>query len=100
MSSADARRRALEEHVLDEVRDAAALGGLVPRPARQPDADADGAHVRHRLGEETKAVVENVSDDHGEFDMVNARSRTRLGIGPADVPQTVDRQGITSAQRL
>ena len=63
MSSADRRGRALEEHVLDEVRDAAALGRFVARPARQPDADADRADLRHRLGEETKAVIENVSNN-------------------------------------
>ena len=54
---------ALEEHVLDEVRDAAALGRFVARPARQPDADADRADLRHPLGENAEAVIENVSDD-------------------------------------
>ena len=58
-----ARRGALEEHVLDEVRDAAALGGFVARAARQPDADADRADLRHPLGEKPKTVVEHVSDD-------------------------------------
>ena len=63
MSSAERVAGALEEHVLDEMRDAAALGRLVPRAARQPDADADRAHLRHPLGEDAKAVIENVSDD-------------------------------------
>ena len=58
-----ARLGALEEHVLDKVRDAAALGGLVAGPARQPDADADRADLRHPLGEDAEAVVENVSND-------------------------------------
>ena len=57
------RRRALEQHVLDEVGDAAALGGFVARSARQPDADADRTDLRHPLGENAKAVIENVSDD-------------------------------------
>ena len=57
------RRRALEQHVLDKMGDAAALGRFMPRPARQPDADADRAHLRHLLGEKTEAVIENVSDD-------------------------------------
>ena len=61
MSSADAARRALEEHVLDEVGDAAALGRFVARPARQPDADADRSDLRHPLGEKTKTVPENLS---------------------------------------
>ena len=55
--------RALEQHVLDEMRDAAALGGFVPRAARQPHADTDRADLRHPLGEKTEAVIENVSDD-------------------------------------
>ena len=57
------RRGALEEHVLDEVGDAALLRGLVAGPARQPDADADRAHVRHPLGEEAEAVSKHVADD-------------------------------------
>jgi len=66
-------RRALEEHVLDEVRDAAALGGFMARAARQPDADADRADRRHPLSEKTKTVTENVSDDR----------RIRQGVGLA-----------------
>ena len=59
--------RALEEHVLDEVGDAAALVGLVARAARQPHPDADGTDVRHGLGDESKAVVENIADNHCEI---------------------------------
>ena len=58
-----ARRRALEEHVLDEVGDAALLLGLVTRAARQPDADADRAHMRHPLGKETETIRKHVADD-------------------------------------
>ena len=58
-----AAARSLEEHVLDEVRDAATLGRFVTRPARQPDADADRTDLRHRLGEDAKPVIENVSSD-------------------------------------
>ena len=63
MSSADRRGRALEQHVLDEMGDATALGGLVPGASRQPDADTDGPDLRHPLGEKTKAIIENVSND-------------------------------------
>jgi hypothetical protein len=35
----------LEEHVLDEVRDAGVLRGLVSGAAREPHAYADRAHV-------------------------------------------------------
>ena len=58
-----ARAGALEQHVLDEMRDAAALGRFVARSAGQPDADADRTDLRHPLGENAKAVIENVSDD-------------------------------------
>ena len=57
------RRRALEQHVLDEMGDPAALGGFMPRPPGEPDADTDRTDLGHLLGEETEAVVENVSDD-------------------------------------
>ena len=58
-----AGRGALEEHVLDEVRDAALLLRLMTRPPREPHADADGAHVWHPLREETQAIREDVADD-------------------------------------
>ena len=64
MSSADARVGALEQHVLDEMRDAAALVALVPRPAHQPDADRHRPHMRHRLGDEAQTVVQNLANDH------------------------------------
>jgi hypothetical protein len=48
--------------VLDEVRDAAAFRLFMPRSARQPHADADGSDLRHPLGEDAEAVIENVSD--------------------------------------
>ena len=57
------RRRAFEEHVLNEVRDPAAVSRLVPRSPRQPDANADRTDLRHPLGQNTKAVIENISDD-------------------------------------
>ena len=64
MSSALRDRRALEEHVLDKVRDAAVLAGLVARTARQPHADRDRPHVVHLLGDETDPVREDLADDH------------------------------------
>jgi len=36
---------------------------FMARSAGQPDADADRAHLRHALREETKATVENVADN-------------------------------------
>ena len=60
-----AASRALEQHVLDEVRDARMRLGLVPRATSQPDADADGTHVRHSLGDETDTVGEYVAANTG-----------------------------------
>ena len=65
MSSADRVVGALEEHVLDEVRDAGVLGRLVTRAARQPDADRHRSDVRHRFGHETKTVREGLAADAG-----------------------------------
>ena len=55
---------ALEQHVLDEVGDAAALVALVPRPPGQPDPDRHRSHVRHRLGDEPEPTVEDVANHH------------------------------------
>ena len=63
MSSALRVDGALEEHVLDEMRDTALLLRLVARAAREPDADADRTHVRHPLGEKTETVGKHVADD-------------------------------------
>ena len=60
-----ARGRALEQHVLDEVRDAALFVRLVARAARQPHTEADRAHVAHRFSDETNPVVECVANNHG-----------------------------------
>jgi len=59
-----ARVRALEEHVLDEVRDPAALVGFVPRPPRQPHADRHRAHVRHRFSDEPQSTVQDFAHHH------------------------------------
>ena len=58
-------RRALEEHVLDEMRDARVGRALVARPAGQPRPEADRAHAGHGLGEQTQSVVEPFEGNHG-----------------------------------
>jgi len=59
------RRRALEEHVFDEVRDAAFLVRLVPRAARQPQSDRHRSDVRHRLGDQPQARRQRLGSHHG-----------------------------------
>ena len=46
------RAGALEEQVLDEVRDARARIRLVPRAGADPEAERDGTHARHVLGDD------------------------------------------------
>ena len=84
-------RRALEEHVLDEVRDAAALGRFVARPARQPHADADRTDLRHPLGEKTKAVIENVSDNRRVRQGVELAAGTRVNGGRKGAAKPLER---------
>jgi hypothetical protein len=50
--------------VLDEVRDAALRRCFVAGSAHQPDTDADGPNVRHRLGNETKTGIQDLASDH------------------------------------
>ncbi len=52
------RRRALEEQVLDEMRDARALVLLVARTGADPVAERDGADARHALGDHALAGIE------------------------------------------
>src|SRR3954466_13945083 len=55
---------AFEEHVLDKVRDAAALARSMPRTAHQPAANRHRPHMRHRFGDQAKPIVENVTKGH------------------------------------
>ena len=54
---------AFEEHVLDEMRDAALLGRLMARSPRQPHADTHGPDVRHPLGHESETAGKHVAND-------------------------------------
>jgi hypothetical protein len=49
---------ALEEHVLGEVGDPVGLGGLVARARGQHHEARDGLRLRHRSGQDAKAVGE------------------------------------------
>src|SRR5206468_8097981 len=75
-----AARGALEQHVLDEMRDAPALGRFVAGAPGEPYADADRSDLRHLLGEKAKSVIENVSNDR--YIQGEARSGARV-TGPA-----------------
>ena len=55
--------RALEEEVLDEVRDAGAICALVAGADVDPEAERDGAHARDPFGDDALAAVE-LAQDH------------------------------------
>ncbi len=63
-----AGRRALEQHVLDEMGDSTLFVGLVPGPAREPHAQADRTDMAHRFSHETNPVVECVANNHESDD--------------------------------
>src|SRR5882762_4362895 len=52
--------RALENHVLDEVREAVFLENFAAGTIANPNADRNGANVGHRLCEDHEAVRQNV----------------------------------------
>ena len=54
---------ALEDHVLDKVGDAVALGRLIPRSTGNPDTHGKAVHVRHPLGKDEHAVGQNGTAD-------------------------------------
>ena len=66
--------RALEQHVLDEVRDARAVGALVAGADVDPEAERDGAHARHPLGDDPLTGVELTQDDLLHGPMVGERT--------------------------
>ena len=51
-------RGALEQHVLDEVRDAVLLRRFAARAGAHPDAHRNRAHVRHGFRDHAHAVSE------------------------------------------
>ena len=55
--------RTLEQHVLDEVRDAVVPRRFAPRAGTDPDAHRHAAHVRHNLGDYAHAVVQRAHFD-------------------------------------
>ena len=50
-----APRRALERHVLEQMRDAVLVGPLVAAAGADPDAERGGFQMRHRVGDDGKA---------------------------------------------
>src|SRR5690606_23792812 len=53
--------------------------GLVARAARQPPADRDRPHVRHGLGDQPEAVVEDLANDHAQ--LFNCKYLNYKGLG-------------------
>ena len=70
--------RALEEHVLGEVRDPLGLGGLVARTGREHDEAGDRSHLRHRCGNDADAIAERhlLEHSHSVDGIDSARART------------------------
>jgi len=62
-----ARFRALENHVLDEVRNAVPFGIFVARAGLQPNADRDRTDVRHLLGNDGEAIRQNLTTNAASF---------------------------------
>ena len=54
---------ALEDHMFDEVGDAVAFGGLIARPAGDPNAHGEAVHVVHAFGENEQTVGEDGATD-------------------------------------
>src|SRR6266481_4130151 len=52
--------RALEDHVLHKVRESVLFGNFTAGAVANPQADGDGAHVGHGLGDDHEAVGQNV----------------------------------------
>ncbi len=57
----------LENHVLDEMGEAVFFRNFAAGAVADPDADGDGAHVGHGLGDDHEAVAENVFLDVPSF---------------------------------
>src|ERR1051325_3578560 len=78
-----ARVGALEEHVLDEVRNTALLLRFVARSACEPHTDADRPHVRHPLGKKPETIRKHVADDEWlRHKCVGSRPRSAPAIEP------------------
>ena len=58
-----APRRAFENHVLDEMRNAVQAGRFAARAGAQPDAHGNGVHVLHRLSDDDEPVRKRVRLD-------------------------------------
>ncbi len=58
-----AARRALERHVLEEMRDAVLVRRFVAAAAPDPDAERSGLQMRHRIGDHDQS-----GRDAGDFD--------------------------------
>src|SRR5688572_33475131 len=58
-----ARGSSLEQHVLDEMGDAAVLLRLMTGAASEPHADTYRTHMRHPLGDESEPAGKQVAND-------------------------------------
>ena len=79
-----AARRALEGHVLEEVRDAVLVGALVAAAGADPDAQRGGLQVRHGVGNHNKARWQTRDfNAHAAAPVSTARLRERMSFSTA-----------------
>ena len=73
--------RALEEHVLGEVRDPARLGSLVAGSGREHDEAGDRLDLRHRRGQEPQPVRQHLSLEDGHQTATSSLNQPRHSAG-------------------
>ena len=79
-----AARRALEGHVLEQVRDAVLVGPLVAAAGADPDAQRGGLQVRHGVGDHDKARWQTRDlNAHAAAPVLTARLRERMSFSTA-----------------
>jgi hypothetical protein len=93
-----APRRALERHVLEEVRDAVFVRVLVSRPRTDPDAERSRAQMVHAVGDDREATGELLYAGGHTATPATARlwSDTKRATAPASAGSRAIRSGRSS----
>ncbi len=89
---------ALEQHVLDEVREPALVAALVARAGVDPEADRDRAHALHVLGGHAQAARQRRHSMHQRHPIAGGR----LGEGddrPGDLVRALDHRQVPRSRQ-